>query len=104
MLEKIEEAAREKLAAFLPRALSRALESYSQFIERDAPGDSKGFSGHHMACKVAITHIDLLLKLARWANLPEQGSVSALGDLGVMLGKAREESEQYRSEDDEFEE
>lgn len=62
---------RAQVAEFLPDAIDRALHSYRAFMAGNVPDDAKGFSAHHTACKVAIAHVDLLLKLARWAELPD---------------------------------
>lgn len=73
---------RERVSKFLPRALETALLSYHEFSEEQAtaPEDeqeigkdekAKHFKAHHDACKVALAHIELLLKLARLADLPD---------------------------------
>ena len=62
---------REEIAAFLPHALQTALESYKEFSGKDVPEDPKDFKAHHDACKVAIAHIQLLTKLAEWADIPD---------------------------------
>ncbi len=71
----IEARTRKDIAAFLPHAIQTALQSYQDFSEEQAtdPKTSKAkqFKDHHDACKVAIAHIELLIKLARWADLPD---------------------------------
>ena len=67
--ETITKETRLYLETFLPEALSKALESYHRFSGRDVVQDTKEFSDHHAACKVAISHVELLLKLAKWADL-----------------------------------
>ncbi|MCB1530915.1 MAG: hypothetical protein H6853_04840 [Rhodospirillales bacterium] len=96
--DKIKEETRLYLQEFLPEALTRALDSYHRFSEREAPqDDAKAFSAHHTACKVAIAHIELLLKLAKWAELPDQDSennqslVKALSDAEENLRHYHEE-------------
>ena len=88
-LPPIEAATRERVAEFLPQALSKTLESYREFISREVPDDAKNFSNHHAAAKVAISHIQLLIKLAAWAQLPEQGS--ATGTLNDLFAEAQAE-------------
>lgn len=79
MMEDIQ---RQQIAEFLPAALSRAIDSYYEFVTRpeDIPkidpsatdkNPAKIFSDHHTACKVALAHIELLLKLAKWAELSD---------------------------------
>lgn len=66
---------RSRIAEFLPRALEKAIASYENFMEKenDTTKEPKGpnFKIHHDACKVALAHIELLVKLARWADLPD---------------------------------
>lgn len=71
MLMSIEEQSRTQIAAFLPDAIRAALKSYQCYSEASLHQEEKSFKEHHTACKVAISHIDLLLKLARWADLPD---------------------------------
>lgn len=71
-MSHIEKNTQEAIAAFLPGAIAAALLSYSRFLEEQAtqedPTDAKNFKAHHDACKVAIAHIELLLKLAKGIN------------------------------------
>lgn len=70
MTDSIEQATRARVAEFLPRAIEKTLEAYREFSEQHHDNEkSKEFSAHHTACKVAIAHLELLLKLARWADL-----------------------------------
>lgn len=62
---------REEIAAFLPHALQTALESYKEFSSQTVPEAPKDFKAHHDACKVAIAHIQLLTKLAEWADIDD---------------------------------
>ena len=64
---------RRQIAQFLPEAILTAMKSYQNFCAvTDESEDAKGFSAHHSACKAAIAHIELLTKLAKWADLPDQ--------------------------------
>ncbi|MGH1398519.1 MAG: hypothetical protein ACRBCT_04820 [Alphaproteobacteria bacterium] len=90
-MPQIDDQTRNHIAAFLPDAVKTAIESYKAFAEEQATkptqpkpeGDeasetpepseeAKKFKSHHDACKVAIAHIELLLKLAQWAEIPEE--------------------------------
>jgi hypothetical protein len=97
----IEDRSRVQIAQFLPDAIARALTSYRLFMETEAPAgapgeegksDARRFSEHHGACKAAIAHIELLLKLARWADLPG-GAADAKDNamLTAMLAEAAAE-------------
>ena len=69
-MPQIETRTRAQIAEFLPKAIDTALTSYQLFSEQDIPEEAKEFKAHHDACKVAIAHIELLIKLAGWADLP----------------------------------
>jgi len=72
-MKKIEDETRARIAEFLPGAIAKTLGSYEKFSGQDAPFEAKEFTAHHNACKVAIAHIELLIKLARWADIPLEG-------------------------------
>jgi hypothetical protein len=92
-MNKIEEETRAQVAAFLPDALRRSLESYLVFSEKEISTDTKKFSDHHTACKVAIAHVNLLLKLAQWADLEEEIRQDAT--LSAALARAGEDFRKY---------
>ena len=60
---------RDQMFEFLPPALEIAFASYHEFAAKSQIGDAAGFKKHHDACKAAIAHIYLLLKLAKLADL-----------------------------------
>jgi hypothetical protein len=98
MDQTIEEKSRDKIAAFLPDALKHSLGSYHQFIISDErPDDAKSFAAHHSACKVAIAHIELLLKLAKWADVMSVHNQSEGDDrlLADIIAKAQNELDDY---------
>lgn len=80
---KIDEATRKQVARFVPEALQKAVDSYNGFMGREIGEKPKEFSEHHAASKAALAHIDLLLKLAKWANVDT-------GDAGVAAQYALE--------------
>lgn len=71
MSHHIDEETRQKIKGFLPSAITNTLESYEGFMHFEGEGSSKDFASHHSACKIAIAHLELLLKLARWADVTE---------------------------------
>ncbi len=89
---------KQQIASFLPQAIEKSLCSYHLFMEQDVPDDAKGFSAHHSAAKVAIAHIELLLKLAHWAKLPDENTSDARnsGELAAMIVQARAELHAYK--------
>lgn len=70
-MPKIEMRSRKAIAEFLPEALNTAIASYQLFSDKADLEDPTKFKSHHDACKVAIAHIQLLIKLAQWADLPD---------------------------------
>ncbi len=74
-MKPIDDAARKAAAIFLPEAMNAAIKSYSEFLAKKADDneemDAKEFKAHHDACKVALAHIDLLLKLAGYVMAGE---------------------------------
>ena len=88
---------RHSLAEFLPDALATALQSYHSFARTEIPEDAKGFSAHHSACKMAISHIDLLLKLAQWADIDvdEMRDLGERKHLNKMLSAAQMQYKSY---------
>jgi len=94
---KIEQQMRQRIAEILPDALARALTSYHVFSQQQAADEAKEFAAHHSACKIAISHIELLLKLAREAALPDAttGSHNHQIMLAAVLQEAQEEVKDY---------
>lgn len=95
---------RERVSKFLPRALETALLSYHEFSEEQATAPepeqeigkdekAKHFKAHHDACKVALAHIELLLKLARLADLPDAngGDEAARTRMAGLMALAQHE-------------
>lgn len=96
----IEASARDRIAQFLPVALSAAMQSYQQFSEGEIADGAKGFTAHHTACKVAIAHIELLIKLARWADLPGAGPDDGAPQsaLSAIMSAAQAELDRYHAD------
>ena len=97
----IAEETRQQIATFLPEAIEKTLISYQDFMEQsnvDGEVKAKIFSDHHSACKAAISHLELLLKLARWADVPQGGSNESQR-LEHMLLEAQERIKKYNESD-----
>lgn len=93
----LEETTRAQIAEYLPDAVDQALESYRNFYKKTDFEDAKDFASHHSACKAAIAHVELLLKLAAWAELP-RNDIDA--DLATLLADAAGELQRYNSEEE----
>lgn len=59
---------RSNVLAELPALLERALAGYGRFATGTPPADTKGFVAYQAACRAALSHIHLLVKLAHWAR------------------------------------
>ena len=64
---------RHRLAQRLMHLAEQVAESYCVFAVGMVPDEPKAFAAHHAACKAALAHLDLLLKLTR-AIAPEIGT------------------------------
>lgn len=100
---KIDEATRLYLEAFLPDALSNALESYQKFSEQEKEHEkAKDFQDYHNACKVAIAHVELLLKLAKQSEI-SAGCNKHDQELAKMLSQAEAQVKQHKKADNQYE-
>ncbi|MBI1301349.1 MAG: hypothetical protein GC137_06790 [Alphaproteobacteria bacterium] len=87
---------RESIAKFLPKALERALCSYRQFVKKAYDKkDAAEFKKHHEAVKPVLAHIELLLKLAQKADLPDShlADEQTNKEIEDMMHQAQEEIE-----------
>ena len=80
--------AERNLAEQLPALIDTAVESYRRFALADAPEDAKGYAAQQTACKAALAHLDLLLRLAR-ALLPKSAAAERAPDLETLIAEAR---------------
>lgn len=97
----LEENTRAKIAKYLPNAVDCALQSYRRFYGTTDFETAKDFSAHHTACKAAIAHIELLLKLAAWARLPREDADTGLA---VLMADAQAELDRYNHSEGECDE
>ncbi len=57
-----------RLASRLAHLAEEVAESYCVFAASPVPEEPKAFAAHHAACKAALAHLDLLLRLIRSAT------------------------------------
>jgi len=78
------------IASQIDQAIERAIASYHAFA-RDEPHstDPKEFAAHHAACKAALAHLDLLLKIARITETPAPGNGETPDDRLALRAQAR---------------
>ncbi len=81
---------RRRLKQALPMRIAAAASGYDQFTAEPPGLDAKTFAAHHAACKSALAHIELLIKLARWAagEIPSPAGESE-ESLDALLAEAR---------------
>ncbi len=83
---------RATLAADLPGRVGAVLGAYDAFAGSPVPDDAKGFAAHHAACKAALAHADLLVRLLKWAEggaVPTAGSGAEGEGAEALLARAR---------------
>jgi pyrroloquinoline quinone (PQQ) biosynthesis protein C len=82
-------ALRAQISAQLETAATRVIESYRTFMndEPDA-GDARAFAAHHAACKAALAHLDLLMRLARAVGI-EPDAAEGSEENARLLAEAR---------------
>ena len=90
----LDAAHRAQIAEFLPTALKKSIGSYHNFMSQDISIDAERFSKHHTAAKVAISHIELLFKLAGLAEIPNEDSEGM--ELAFLLQQASAELDIYK--------
>ncbi len=103
--DNIESATKKQVAEILPELLSKTLQEYRSFMDKTTQeeADKITFSKKQSSGKVAVAHIMLLLKLAKWAQV--EGDPKVKDDLAKAIINARQELENYHSLEntDEFE-
>lgn len=73
---------KQQIAVFLPAALKKAIQSYEAYYVAIDHEDNKQFSEYHKNAKVALAHIELLLKLAKWADVKDDTIERAMQHYG----------------------
>jgi len=62
------ETVRQSLSDRLPFFMQHVATDYEAFCQQEMPEDAKGVAAHHAACKAALSHLEVLTKLTRWAD------------------------------------
>lgn len=96
MNKSIENVMCEEIAQLLPRAIECTVISYQAFAEEEATNsqkqDAKDFKVHHEACKMALAHIEALLKLSRAVDVSAAKTVNdSRAELYKMIQNAEKE-------------
>lgn len=72
MTQNLNAATQQQVADFLPKALETACLSYEIYTDEIDHSNKEQFPEYHKNCKAALAHIELLLKLARLVDVPEE--------------------------------
>lgn len=82
----------------LPSLLSKVTCEYRDFTKTQNSGDVKSFAAYQTACRAALTHLQLLIKIAMWAQ-PDIGKNIAIddeSDLDQLILDARTAIQDYK--------
>lgn len=80
---------RRQLQTALPLRIRAALDGYETFTADAPPADAKGFAAWHAAAKAALAHVELLVKLARWADGKADAAADGTDGVDRLLAEAR---------------
>lgn len=91
----------DQIIRIFPDALIHALNEYHDFITRklvidEKQSESKRVYEYHNACKAIISHIELMLKLAKTLGLPDAKLPDHNGQI-VMAGILQEAEDEVES-------
>lgn len=97
MTQKIENDMRRRIAKFLPRAFATALSNTEKVHRYPISKDLKEMKDHQALCKAAVAHLELLIKLAKWADLPDPAVENEMEQiqLRTMIENAQKEVEGF---------
>ncbi|MBC7908321.1 MAG: hypothetical protein H7Y60_16460 [Rhodospirillaceae bacterium] len=91
---------RQAMQASLPERIRAALAGYERFTADEPPADAKGFAAWHAAAKAALAHVEVLVKLSRWAGSGDAVADEPEDGIGQLLAEARHALDQLDGEDD----
>ncbi len=91
---------RALLQGALPERVSTALAGYHRFTAEEPPADAKGFAAWHAAAKAALAHVEVLVKLMRWAEGGGEAESDPADGLDRLISQARDALDQLDEGDD----
>ena len=89
------EKAKAKFLKILPKKLQETLQAYHLFTSVKVPEDIKSFAAYHTACKNALSHMVLLMKMIQ---LSDAGNGDNIVD--DWLERSKEAINQLEEEDE----
>lgn len=78
----------------IPIFIHRAISSYEKLCSHDAWEDTRSYGAHHAACRAALSHLDVLLRIEsglRTAYAPADWTLTT--DIESLLRRANAEIE-----------
>jgi len=94
MTIKFEDFVRSEITDILEETIEKAVASYYCYAKKDLKEENaKDVTEYHKVCKVAAAHLDLLIKLARWAD--KTGPVE---DEDINIDEAQNDFETYKQQ------
>jgi len=94
---------RQELASRLPDMLTTAIESYERITLPPVDADAKSYAALHGAAKAALSHIESLLKLAKWASLEDCSKDEHDNSLAHLIDAAKTAMANKSDTTDDFE-
>lgn len=92
---------RRLIQGALPERVRAALAGYERFTAEEPPADAKGFAAWHAAAKAALAHMEVLVKLMRWAEGRAEAEAEAADGLDRLLSQARDALDHLEDAEDE---
>lgn len=83
------------LSEYLKSGLKQAILSYEVFKKNEVPSDAKGFTAYHNACKAALMHIALLVKLFQGQSAPSDSETDWLQMARDALAESEEDNDVF---------
>lgn len=80
--------ARAQIAQTLPSAMEKAINSYHNFIDENDNEKSTEFKNRYVAAKVALSHIEMLIRLSDMVGAMDDQTQN---QLEVLIAEARKE-------------
>lgn len=91
MAKKSEEDTRKKVARMLPLIADKAVRNYQDMINLGASkfNEKSHPKVYYEVCKAAAAHLQMLLKLAEWAEVPADKIGTTPDDIKLMLQESQ---------------
>src|SRR5688572_8136196 len=95
MTDKIEAVTRKRVAKLVIPLFNKAIRGYQDLLNlnpKDFASD-KSYKNYYDCCKAALSHLQLIIKLAEWAATPVESGYSAKGiDRLIQVAQAENDA------------